>query len=114
MSDISQIGIKIAFDWDSGVFFLTSALCFIPHIQWQEDETEGSGSRFQSSDPELVTVWSSLPFSGPQFSHPQNSDHNPILSECFISHWYMKCEPWKRNTSQHVKGSFRVKSFCHL
>ena len=32
---------------------------------------------------------------------------DPMLSECFISHWNVECE-LERNASQSVKGGFRV------
>ena len=67
---------------------------------WQADVTP-------LSHQETPAVWSLLPFSDPHFSHAQNSANNPLLSECFISHWNMECE-LERKTSHSVKGSFRV------
>lgn len=61
------------------------------------DATKGSGTRFQSLDPENATgllcgVYF-LPFSAPQFFHLQSDDNDSILTECFISH--QKYELWK-------------------
>ena len=67
---------------------------------WQADSIPLS----QQGSPAVRPL---LPFSDPHFSHAQNRANNPILSECFISHWNMEYE-LERNTSQGIKGSFRV------